>query len=139
MAPDYPSLDGNDPTDVFLGAATIRWGARTVLAGYDAGKMPAAGDLKGLPPLVIFIGSAESLYDDSVSFVERARAAGVSDANLRIGRGLFHVWPMMYNYIPEADSALDELAEFVRKHVPSSGASPFPTCACPRLEKLLLE
>ena len=38
---------------------------------------PIYADLKGLPPLLIQVGEAETLYDDSTRLAARAKAAGV--------------------------------------------------------------
>ena len=46
---------------------------------------PLYADLKGLPPTLIQIGSAETLLDDAVRFAAAAGAADVS-TTLEIGR-----------------------------------------------------
>src|SRR5262249_11104139 len=52
---------------------------------------PLPADLRGLPPLYIQVGKAETLLDDSVRLAERARAAGV-DALLEPWDDMIHVW-----------------------------------------------
>lgn len=71
--------------------------------------------------------------------MERARAAGVEGGELWVGNGLFRVWPMMYNYIPEAGRTLDELAAFIKERVPRASAASFPVCKCPAREKFLID
>jgi monoterpene epsilon-lactone hydrolase len=51
--------------------------------------------------------------DDSVSFAEKANAAGV-DVTLRIGKGLFHYYPVCAPLFPEATQAMNEICEFIK-------------------------
>jgi epsilon-lactone hydrolase len=46
---------------------------------------PLFADLRGLPPLLIRVGSEEVLLDPAVDLAERARAAGVEGAIDKIG------------------------------------------------------
>lgn len=77
---------------------------------------PLYGDLKGLPPLLIYVGEDETLCDDSVRFAEKAKAAGV-DVTLRVGEGLFHCYPAMAPLFPEAVQALEDICSFINKHI----------------------
>lgn len=77
---------------------------------------PLFGDLRGLPPLLIFAGSDEVLRDDSVRFAAKARQAGV-DVTLRVGEGLFHCYPACAPLFPEATRAMDEIRAFVAAHL----------------------
>jgi len=74
---------------------------------------PLYGDLHNLPPLLIFVGGDEILYDDSVRFAEKAKAAGV-EVTLRIGEGLFHCYPVCAPLFPEATQAMNEIYSFIR-------------------------
>jgi acetyl esterase/lipase len=73
---------------------------------------PALGDLRGLPPLLVHVGTREILLDDSVRFTERAKAAGV-EATLKIWDGLWHVF-QLFDFLPEARQAIAELGAFAR-------------------------
>ena len=66
---------------------------------------PLYGDLRGLPPIMICVGGDEILRDDSVSFAEKAKGAGV-DVTLRVGEGLFHCFPVCAPLFPEATQAM---------------------------------
>ncbi|MEZ4608189.1 MAG: alpha/beta hydrolase [Deinococcales bacterium] len=57
---------------------------------------PLHGDLEGLPPLLLQVGTREILLSDSIRFAEKAQAAGV-DVTLEIEEGLIHVWQMFPN------------------------------------------
>jgi len=77
---------------------------------------PLFGDLKGLPPTLIFVGEDETLRDDSILFAEKAKKAGV-DVTLRVGEGLFHCYPAMSPMFPEAKKALEEICDFINEHI----------------------
>lgn len=76
------------------------------------------GDLAGLPPLQIFVGTAEILYDDSTRFAEKARRAGVS-VDLQIWEEMFHIWPYFAQAIPEGREAVSLMGTFISEHIPS--------------------
>jgi acetyl esterase/lipase len=73
---------------------------------------PLCGDLAGLPPVMLQVGEAEILYDDSVRFAERAEAAGV-DVRLDVWPDMPHVFQMFAPYLPQADRALQAIGAFV--------------------------
>jgi acetyl esterase/lipase len=75
---------------------------------------PLYGDLHGLPPMLIYVGGDEILLDDSTCFAEKARDAGV-DITLRVGKGLFHCYPVCAPLFPEATQAMDEICTFIKK------------------------
>jgi acetyl esterase/lipase len=76
---------------------------------------PLQGDLAGLPPLLIQVGDAEVLLDDSTRVAEKARNAGV-DVTLEIWPEMPHVWHAFAPFLPEAVQAIDRIGAFVRKH-----------------------
>lgn len=78
---------------------------------------PLYADLAGLPPLLIQVGSAEMLLDDSRRFALRAREAGV-DVQLQIWEHMVHVWHFTWRLEPKARQALAEIGSFVRQHTP---------------------
>jgi acetyl esterase/lipase len=84
---------------------------------------PLLADLGGLPPLLLQVGSHEVLYDDSVRFAAKARAAGV-DVRLEVGRQLWHVWHATAPYVPEARRAIGQIGAFIREHIPTSEDAP---------------
>jgi acetyl esterase/lipase len=82
---------------------------------------PLYGDLHGLPPLLIFVGSTEAMLDDSTSFAAKAAAAGV-DVTLRVGEGMVHCYPVLAPLFPEATEAMGEICEFIKMHTAKMGA-----------------
>lgn len=74
--------------DPLIGFEYLQDCARKYLGGVDAHEplaSPLFGELRGLPPLLIQVGTDERLLDDSRQFAERAARAGVS-SNSRSGR-----------------------------------------------------
>ena len=74
---------------------------------------PLHADFRGLPPLLILVGTREMLLDDSTRVAEKAAAAGV-EVTLEKGEGLIHVWPMFGDAIPEAAESVKRIGDFVR-------------------------
>ena len=74
---------------------------------------PLYADLKGLPPMYIQVGGAETLLDDSRRLAERAKKAGV-DVKLDVSPDLQHVFHFSAGHAPEADDAIRKLADWVR-------------------------
>jgi acetyl esterase/lipase len=83
---------------------------RTALAS------PLYADLDGLPPVLIHVGTAEILLDDAVRMAERAGKAGV-DVTLNTAEDMCHVWHFFSAMLPEALEAIEEIAQFMRKHL----------------------
>jgi acetyl esterase/lipase len=77
---------------------------------------PIYADLQGLPPLLIQVGTAETLLDDSTRLAERARDAGV-DVTLEAWEDMIHVWHFFALLLPEGQQAIDGIAGFIRKRL----------------------
>ena len=75
---------------------------------------PLHGDLQGLPPLLLQVGTRDVLLSDSTRFAEKARAAGV-EVTLEIEEGLIHVW-QMFPDVPEAQDAVARIGRFVARN-----------------------
>lgn len=75
---------------------------------------PLYADLRGLPPLLIQVGTAEVLLDDATRLAERAKSAGV-EVVLEPWEDMIHMWHL-FPMLPEAQQAIDRIGEFVRKH-----------------------
>jgi len=73
---------------------------------------PLHGDLRGLPPLLLQVGTREILLSDSTRFARRAEAAGV-DVTLDVEEGLIHVW-QSFPDLPESRRSLERIGAFVR-------------------------
>jgi epsilon-lactone hydrolase len=75
---------------------------------------PLYADLKGLPPMLIQVGSAETLLDDAVRL---AAAAGEADvpATLEIWPHMIHAWPLWNAQLEPGRRALSQAGAFLRR------------------------
>ena len=71
--------------------------------------------MRGLPPVLLQVGSTELLLDDARRMHERITAAGGSSV-LSVYDDVMHGWHLMAAFVPEARDAVNEVAEFVRAH-----------------------
>jgi epsilon-lactone hydrolase len=81
---------------------------------------PLFADLTGLPPVFIYVGTAEILLDDSLRLARELRRAGVA-VDLDVWPEGIHILPFFAARVPEAAEALDNAAAFLRRHL-STGA-----------------
>jgi len=77
---------------------------------------PLYGDLSGLPPLLIQVGSAEAILDDSTRFAEKAKSAGV-EVILDVWEDMVHVFQVFAAWAPEIEQAIEKIGEFIQKHI----------------------
>ena len=75
---------------------------------------PLHANLAGLPPLLIQVGDAETLLDDSTRITERARKADV-DVTLKIWDEMPHVWHLFAPILPEGQQAIEEIGAFFKE------------------------
>jgi acetyl esterase/lipase len=75
---------------------------------------PLFADLAGLPPLLIQVGTAETLLDDSRRLATRARYAGV-DVSYAEWEGMPHIWHIFAPLLEKSREAIIELGEFVER------------------------
>jgi acetyl esterase/lipase len=76
---------------------------------------PLYGDYRGLPSLLIQVGEAEILFDDSMRVAERAKQAGVQ-VDLEVWDEMVHVWHVFAKLLPEAQQAIEKMGAFVIAH-----------------------
>jgi monoterpene epsilon-lactone hydrolase len=74
---------------------------------------PLFGDVSGFPPMLIQVGSAETLIADATRLAE---AAGVADVKVRleIWPHMIHAWPVWNAALEDGRRALAAAGEFVR-------------------------
>jgi epsilon-lactone hydrolase len=90
--------------------------ARHYLNGADAHSPLAApiyGDLRGLAPLLIQVGAAETLLDDSIRLAQVAGAADVA-VDLQIWPEMIHVWHLYHPELSAGRRAIAAGGEFAR-------------------------
>lgn len=81
---------------------------------FDPFVSPLYADLRNLPPLLIHVGEFEILRSDSERLAQKAQKAGV-DVTLKQWRGMWHVWHLFYDVVPESRNAIQDLADFMNK------------------------
>ncbi|MDX1404127.1 MAG: alpha/beta hydrolase [Woeseiaceae bacterium] len=86
---------------------------------------PLFGELRNLPPTLVFASDCEMLLDDSLRYVNKARAQG-SPVRLQLWPGMVHVWQMFQHVLPEARESIDEAAAFIAAHSSASQAGSNP-------------
>jgi len=103
-------------TDPTVQRATIVLMAERYLGGADPRSVYAApiyGNLRGLPPLLIQVGAAETLLDDSLTL---ARVAGMADVivELQIWPEMVHVWHLYHPMLAAGRRAIASGGSFIR-------------------------
>ena len=107
-----------DADPLITDAAMIKLMAAAYVGGGNAEDplaSPVYADYAGLPPLLLQVGDAEVLLDDTRRVTERARAAGV-DVTEEVWDEMFHVWHAFAPMLPEGREAIDRIGEFVKQH-----------------------
>jgi epsilon-lactone hydrolase len=74
---------------------------------------PVHADLAGLPPLLIQVGSAETLLDDSIMIAARAGAADVR-VTLEVWPHMIHAWPLFHQQLTDGRRAIAAAGKFIR-------------------------
>ena len=75
---------------------------------------PLYADLTGLPPMLVLVGTAEILLDDSTRIAARARDAGV-EVDLQVWNEMIHIWPYFADKIPEGRAAIELMGNYIRE------------------------
>ena len=115
-APSYETKAATDPLVMRPGITVM---AKEYLGATDPRTplaSPVFADLRGLPPMLIQVGSEEVLLDDATRLAERARAAGV-DATIEVWDSMIHVWHWFLPWLDEAQSAVDKIGAFLRGRI----------------------
>ncbi|MDX6280393.1 MAG: epsilon-lactone hydrolase [Kribbellaceae bacterium] len=113
------SIDSRGDFDPLFSRAQMAESADWYVGGQDPRDelaSPLFADLTGLPPLLIQVGSAEVLLDDSLRLAVRA-AENEVDVSLDVVAGAPHVFLYLTGFLPEADEALERAAAFLRRRL----------------------
>jgi epsilon-lactone hydrolase len=110
------SIEAKAAADPLLGKPYLLELAAAYLHGADPRTplaSPLHADLRGLPPMLIQVGSAETLLDDAVRLAGVAGAADVQ-VTLRIWPDMIHAWHLFYQQVAAGRRALAEVGGFIR-------------------------
>jgi monoterpene epsilon-lactone hydrolase len=86
------------------------------MARTDPRISPLFADLHGLPRMLIQVGSAETLLDDSVRFAGVAGAASVP-VTLEVWPDMIHAWSLWNAKLEAGRQALANAGVFIRRHL----------------------
>lgn len=120
------SVEAKAGEDRSLSRAGLNAAACAYLPGAESAAEPEAspiyGDLQGLPPLSVHVGSAEILLDDAVRL---ARTAGLDQvaAQLKIWPEMVHDWGLFSFMLPEGEQLIQEVAAFIGSHLKAAVAA----------------
>ena len=74
---------------------------------------PIIGELSGLTDMLIQVGSAETMLDDSRRFYQKAKKANVN-VKLEIWEDMFHGWHSNAHILKDAEDAIISIGKFCR-------------------------
>ena len=110
------SLYSRASVDPILNPVMMKIMASAYLAGTDPRTplaSPLYGETAGFPPLLLQVGDAEILLDNSTRFAEKARGDGVQ-VTLEVWPEMFHVWQGCAPLFPEGQQAINRIGEFIQ-------------------------
>jgi epsilon-lactone hydrolase len=116
------TLIEREAVDAVLTPAGLRARVPDYVGGADAADpnvSPIFGDLSGLPPLLIQVGSNEILLSDALRLAARAALADVS-VTLEVTAGVPHVFQGFAGLLDEAGAALDRASDFLKAQLTHS-------------------
>ena len=108
--PDIPAYEKKDP---IVCASNDRIWGETWAQGVDLKDYrvsPFYGEVKGLAPTYMFIGTREALYPDVIEFGGKLAKEDVF-VRVFVGQGMNHVYPIYP--IPEAGKALKQISKII--------------------------
>ena len=80
---------------------------------------PCHGDFEGLPPLCVVVSEHETVYDQTLLLVNKARQEGV-DVTLGVWKYLCHVFCFLSAYCPEGKQAMAFCNEWIQQEASKS-------------------
>ena len=104
--------------DPMVGSTSLSGMAKNYVGNADPKNpllSPLHGDYTGIPPMLIQVGDAEILLDDSTRVAEKAKAAGVK-VDLEVWPEMVHVWHVYAKLLPEGQQAIDRIGQYVQEH-----------------------
>jgi monoterpene epsilon-lactone hydrolase len=115
------SMSSKAEADPMVQKAGLLEMARLYLGGADP-RLPLAApiyaDLRGLAPLLIQVGAAETLLDDAIRLAKVAGAADVR-VDLQVWPEMVHVWHLFHPELKAGRFAIEQGGAFVRAMISS--------------------
>jgi acetyl esterase/lipase len=102
------SDEPNDTTD----SSSLIASYRGETDPYNKYLSPVYSDFTGFPAMLLQVGTYEVLESDSITIFGKAQASGV-DVTLTKYRGMFHMFQLLGNILPEGKRAWNEVESFL--------------------------
>jgi acetyl esterase/lipase len=96
-----------------LGMAKMYAGGQDLRNPYIS---PLYGDLSGLPPVLVQVGTAELMFEDATGLVDGIERAG-GTATLETYEGMIHVFQQVAPEVPESVAAISAIGTFLNKYM----------------------
>lgn len=106
-------------SDIYCSVPGLRQGAATYLAGADPRDpraSPLFGDLSGLPPILIHVGSEEVLLSDAARLAERA-ALAKAPVRLEVFPEMLHDFPLFHPQLAVGRRAIAEAGAWLAERL----------------------
>jgi epsilon-lactone hydrolase len=119
-----PEIAALEADDVMLKRSGLMQALRAVAGSRtldDPLMSPLNAPVTPLPPMALFVGTAEIFLPDCRLFIARQRAAGQTINSFEYP-GMFHVWVAVVT-LPEARDAIDRIAAMLTGDDPQAGGS----------------
>ncbi len=113
------SMNNKSEIDPLIQKAYLKELAAAYLNGADprsALAAPMYANLKGLAPLLIQVGSAETLLDDAVRLANVAGTADVA-VTLEVWPDMIHAWPLFHQQVTAGRHAIAHAGTFIRSRM----------------------
>jgi acetyl esterase/lipase len=110
------SINSCDSVDPICQQPFLKQCADLYLAGQDVNSplaSPLYADFKRFPPMYIQVGECETLRDDSIRLVDKAKAAGI-EVRLNIFPEMIHLFQLAVGNMPEADDAVERISKWLQ-------------------------
>jgi monoterpene epsilon-lactone hydrolase len=75
---------------------------------------PLYAEVSGLPPLLVMVGTAETLLDDSTRIAEKIRHAG-GEVELEVSEDMVHIWTIFGSFLPEGQESTERIGRWVQE------------------------
>lgn len=75
---------------------------------------PLYGDLRGLPPIMIQVGSHELLLDDIIKFHKKSLDSDV-EVTFELWKDMFHCFQIFSSHIEEGQNAINSAGDYIKK------------------------
>ena len=119
LAMTSPSYESEASKDPMCSREALEISAAAYLGAHDRRDpscSPLYGDLTGLPPMLLHVGTREVLRDESIELVAAAKGAGV-EVTSWVAPDMIHVWHVFAGSVPESDAALAIVGEWAAQRL----------------------